>query len=57
MSKYPSKYRCISDGDIVTTLKYVTVDPYCKVIVICGSFFIMPEARGYFEPDLMKNPE
>lgn len=57
MSKYPNKYRCFSDGDIKTTLSYVTMDPHCKVIVVSGSFFIMPEARGFFEPALIEHPE
>lgn len=42
MAKYPHKYRCIAEGDITKTLSYVVMDPYCKVIFISGSFFIMP---------------
>lgn len=33
------------------------MDPTCKVIVVSGSFFIMPEAKGYFQPDLIAHPE
>jgi hypothetical protein len=41
------------DGNIAKTLVYATHDPTYKVLVICGSFFMMPEARGFFEPKLM----
>lgn len=52
MSKYPSKYRCITDGSIARTLEYVIADPHPKVVVISGSFFIMPEAKSYFDPSV-----
>jgi hypothetical protein len=56
-SKCPSKYRCFAKGDIAKTINLVTIDPNYKVLLICGSFFIMPEARGYFEPSLIQHPE
>ena len=55
--KHPSKFSklinilgIIGNGEISTALKYSCYDPQIQNIIICGSFFLMPEAKGYFEP-------
>ena len=48
------KFKVIEEGDIKKTLDVVMVDSSYKYIIVCGSFLVMPEARGYFEPELLK---
>ena len=50
LSKYPSKYRMIENGDVNKTLLYTTSDQNCEVIIICGTFFMMKEAKSFFQP-------
>ena len=44
----------VEEGNIHKTLLYATADPECEIILICGSFFLMREAKGFFQPDLLE---
>ena len=51
---HPEKFKAVEGGDISKTIGCILADPSCKYIVACGSFFLMPYLRGYFEPELLK---
>lgn len=46
------KYRKVENGKIADTLKQVMEEDESEVVVICGSFFIMKEAKIFFNPEL-----
>lgn len=41
-STKPSIYRVIDEGNIQKTLAYVLSDPNADIVLVLGSFFIMP---------------
>ena len=51
---HPEKFETVEGGDISKTIGCILGDPSCKYIVACGSFFLMPYLRGYFESELLE---
>lgn len=56
-SQYPHKFRIINDGNINTTLTIASADKKHKNVLICGSFFLMPEAWGFFDKKYFNEEE
>ena len=54
MMRHPQRYRLFEGGDIAKTLMLVVGDPNCQVVLVCGSFFMMPEAKGFFDPSVLE---
>ena len=52
-SKNSNIYRVVESGNIEKTLLKATTETSAKTILVCGSFFVMPEARGFFQPELL----
>ena len=52
--QHSERFHIIEGGDLQKTLDFVMTDSWCKYLIACGSFLLMPEARGYFEPELLK---
>lgn len=48
------KPEVIEQGRISSTLDYIIKNEEVENVVVCGSFFIMEEAMGFFNEDYIK---